>query len=169
MVERISMEPSTIEYIDVINQDGSDAGYRLPRNEVHTKGLWHRVIHVWLADGKGNLLIHKRAANKPTYPSMWNVSTAGHVEAGLSSREAAIKELKEEIGVTATIDQLESKSTLYTSGRFLKIDAPVGVKGLRVYNAINNNNTLMSSIKTEVMLDIDYREVKFTQRDCGTE
>eukprot|EP01132_Coremiostelium_polycephalum_P001999 gene1999-2461_t len=96
-----------IEYIDVLNEDGSFANYSAPRNEIHSKGLWHRVVHVWLIDSKGNLLIQKRSDNKESFPSTWDISSAGHIESGMTSRETAIKELFEELGILKNDEDLE--------------------------------------------------------------
>ncbi|EFA85867.1 hypothetical protein PPL_01099 [Heterostelium album PN500] len=91
-----------VEYIDVINEDGSPAGYSLPRSEIHSKGMWHRVVHVWLVDTEGNLLIQQRSANKESFASYWDISCAGHIEAGMNSIDTAIKELDEELGLHIT-------------------------------------------------------------------
>ncbi|GAM20219.1 hypothetical protein SAMD00019534_033940 [Acytostelium subglobosum LB1] len=105
-----------VEYIDVVNEDGSPAGYSLPRSEIHAKGLWHRVVHVWLIDDKGNLLIQQRADNKESHPSLWDISTAGHCEAGMNSRDTAVKELSEELGMQlASADELEYLFTCRTN------------------------------------------------------
>ena len=55
------------------------------------------------------IVVYKMHDNKPLYLVMhyasghWDFSK-GHLEAGESSREAAIRELMEEAGITATID-----------------------------------------------------------------
>ena len=44
----------------------------------HT-GDWHRSVHVWVyAQDADSLLIQKRAACKESWPSLWDVSAAGH-------------------------------------------------------------------------------------------
>ncbi|GEM_PF-5756921 len=66
---------------------------------MHEKGLWHKVVHIWIIDARGNVLIQKRGAYKKTYPNMWAMSCEGHVSAGDSSRETVLKELCEELGL----------------------------------------------------------------------
>ena len=39
---------------------------------------------------------------KNIYPLLWDVSVAGHIDAGETFFEAAIRECKEEIGLTLT-------------------------------------------------------------------
>lgn len=37
------------EYIDEVNEnDGSLTGKSFPRSIIHSKGIWHRVVHVWI-------------------------------------------------------------------------------------------------------------------------
>jgi len=39
-----------IEYLDVLTDKGELCGKKLDRNEVHRLGLWHKVVHVWIAN-----------------------------------------------------------------------------------------------------------------------
>ncbi|EGG14515.1 hypothetical protein DFA_12291 [Cavenderia fasciculata] len=102
-----------IEYIDVMNEDGTPTGTSLPRSEIHRLGIWHKVIHVWLVDCNGDVLIQQRAANKESFASMWDISCAGHIEAGMNSRDSAIKELSEELSVH--LNNQEQLEYLFTS------------------------------------------------------
>lgn len=69
------------------------------RAEVHRDGDWHRAVHVWITDGRGNLLMQYRSVSKDTFPSMWDVSCAGHMGTETDSVESAVRELKEELGL----------------------------------------------------------------------
>lgn len=67
-------------------------------------GLLHGAAHVWIwrvQDGKVEVLLQKRAAEKKLWPEYFDVSAAGHINAGETSLQAAVRELSEEIGVTA--------------------------------------------------------------------
>jgi isopentenyldiphosphate isomerase len=75
------------------------AGFTKERSKVHADGDWHRSVHLWLADTHGNVLMQQRSKHKDTHPGLWDVSCAGHVEAGDDPRETAARELKEELGV----------------------------------------------------------------------
>lgn len=90
-----------MELLDVLDEKGNITGEVLGRKEVHATGLWHRCAHVWIINPKGELLLQKRSTKVANYPGMWDVSAAGHVSAGESKLETAVKELEEEIGVTA--------------------------------------------------------------------
>lgn len=88
-----------MEEIDILNPDGSPAGFRLPRKKVHEQGLHHRSIHLWIVDNNGQLLIQKRSRSKKAHPGLWDVSCAGHIEAGDTSESTVIKETREELGI----------------------------------------------------------------------
>ena len=46
------------EMIDILNSDGTPAGYSRGRTEVHAKGLWHRTVHIWAFDKNGISCFH---------------------------------------------------------------------------------------------------------------
>ena len=95
------------EVIDILNSDGTPAGYSRGRNEVHAKGLWHRTVHIWAFDTKGRILFQLRSHLKENNPNLLDTSCAGHISAGDESRNAAIRELREEMGVKKRIEDLE--------------------------------------------------------------
>ena len=54
-------------------------------------------VQIWIMNDNGEILLTKRA-NKLTYPFLWEC-TEGVVDAGETSLDAAIREVKEEIGI----------------------------------------------------------------------
>ncbi|MBA3312447.1 MAG: NUDIX domain-containing protein [Planctomycetota bacterium] len=90
------------ELFDVV--DASDAVIgQLPRSEVHARGLLHRAVSIFVLNGRGELLIHRRSAAKDEYPLLFTSSASGHVSAGESYDETAPRELREELGLTASL------------------------------------------------------------------
>ncbi len=113
----LSNPPSNpaIEYVDVLDENGNTVGQIKQRSRVHWDGDWHRVVHVWIENGRGGLLIQKRGAQKQTYPDKWDVSCAGHVLSGHSSRDSAIREAQEELGLILSPLELRSVGTVRAS------------------------------------------------------
>jgi len=88
-----------MEFFDVLDDKGQLTGELKNREEVHRLGLWHRTVHVWIVNGQRELLIQKRSAQMQFCPNLWDISSAGHIEAGHSSIDTAIKEVEEELGL----------------------------------------------------------------------
>lgn len=93
-------------------------GVTKQRGHVHRDGDWHRSIHVWVVIrdpmGAGNhqVLLQKRALTKDTNPGLWDVSVAGHIEAGGLPLETAVREAQEELGINALPESLSHLFTI---------------------------------------------------------
>lgn len=96
-----------MEYLDILDKNGILTGKKKLRTEVHKDGDWHKAVHVWILNSKNQLLLQKRSANKDSYPNHWDISSAGHIPAGLDSLNSAIKEIKEELGIDIKKDELK--------------------------------------------------------------
>ncbi|MCI8609003.1 MAG: NUDIX domain-containing protein [Firmicutes bacterium] len=68
------------------------------RGERIPEGFYHLVVHVWIRNSKGEYLMAQRAANRPTFPLMWECA-GGSVLMGESSIDGALREVKEEVGL----------------------------------------------------------------------
>jgi 16S rRNA (adenine1518-N6/adenine1519-N6)-dimethyltransferase len=71
-------------------------------DEVHKNGILHRVVHVFVEDENGNILLQKRGPHVATHPNLWDYSAAGHVDEGENYMQAATRELAEELGISGT-------------------------------------------------------------------
>ena len=87
------------EYINIWSDEGVPTEEIRLKNEAHLEGLFHPTVHVWMYTRERQLLLQQRGAHKETYPSYWDVSVAGHVMAGERIEDAALREVKEEIGI----------------------------------------------------------------------
>lgn len=101
-----------IEWIDVLDRDGVPTGIVKPKPDVHRDGDWHRCAHVWIVRSDGRVLLQRRALAKENWPGLWDISVAGHVAAGESAVDAAIREMHEEIGLAITASELTAIGTL---------------------------------------------------------
>ena len=100
-----------MEYFEVFNADGTPANRTEERGIVHARGLWHRTVHVWIYRCPHTLLFQKRGKNKDSHPGLWDVSAAGHMEAGEDPEQAAVREVKEELGFDINKELLEYRET----------------------------------------------------------
>jgi isopentenyl-diphosphate delta-isomerase len=88
------------ELIDILTSTGEFTGKTALKSEAHLKGLYHQTVHVWFYTDDKKILLQKRASVKKVFPNLWDVSSAGHIDAGEKIEVAAIREVKEEIGLT---------------------------------------------------------------------
>ena len=95
------------ELIDILDNQGNLTGRHCLKSIAHKEGLNHATVHIWFYTPEGNILLQQRAATKKIYPLLWDVSVAGHVNSGESLLTAAIREVKEEIGITIGEDDLK--------------------------------------------------------------
>src|SRR5258708_3076322 len=84
--------------IQIVNDKDEPIG-EASMDEAHSHGLLHPIVMVKVVDVKGNILLQKRGPKVATHPNHWDISSAGHVDAGEEYLEAARRELQEEIGL----------------------------------------------------------------------
>ena len=95
-----------MEYLDVLDEKGRRTGKSKPKPDVHRDGDWHRSVHIWFINSKGEILLQKRGKAMEAFPGYWDISAAGHVSAGQTPEEAAWREVKEEIGINLSENEL---------------------------------------------------------------
>jgi isopentenyldiphosphate isomerase len=87
------------EIFDVVNAQDEVIG-AASRAEVHARGLVHRAVHVLVFNQRGEVFIQKRSMTKDKSPGLWDSSASGHLERGEDYDTCALRELREEIGLT---------------------------------------------------------------------
>lgn len=98
-----------MEIFDIVDEKGIPTGETIERTQAHEKGVRHRTAHIWIVreqDGKVQLLLQKRSAEKDSFPGRFDTSSAGHIQAGDEPEESAIRELHEELGIRAAKEDL---------------------------------------------------------------
>lgn len=92
-----------IQIVDKNNQPTGSA----TKQEAWKNGLIHRVVRISILNEAGQLLIQKRSKQKELFPGRWDNSAAGHVDAGETYEQAALRELSEELGLKgATLQKM---------------------------------------------------------------
>lgn len=99
-----------MEYFDIRTPDGKLTGQIKERSLVHRDGDIHGTAHTWLfrkgTDGAWEVLLQKRSADKDSFPGCYDISSAGHIPAGEGFLPSALRELKEELGITASPEEM---------------------------------------------------------------
>ena len=106
------MPNSVIELVDILTPEGEPTGRVRPKSEAHRDGDWHRAAHLWIVSSDGRVLLQRRAEIKESWPGMWDISVAGHVNAGESPVDAAIREAFEELGIALSAHELAHAGVL---------------------------------------------------------
>lgn len=106
------MSKNNMEFLDVLDEKGNPLKISKPRFQIHRDGDWHRTVHVWILNSRHELLLQKRSAEKESFPNFWDISCAGHMAAGQTSVDAAIREAREELGMAIQEKDLEYLLTL---------------------------------------------------------
>ncbi len=90
------------EIFDVVDDSDAVIG-RERRSEVHRTGLKHRAVHVLVFNAAGNVFLQKRSMSKDTHPGVWDSSASGHLDCGEGYDTCAVREVREELGVTLPV------------------------------------------------------------------
>lgn len=95
------------EFIDILTKAGTPTGKTCLKSEIHSKGHYHNTAHIWFYTTDGHILLAQRAASKDLHPLLWDVSVAGHIDAGETIEKGAVREIKEEIGLSINESDLQ--------------------------------------------------------------
>lgn len=86
------------EILDIVNDQDEVIG-QAERDEVHAKGLVCRLIYVVFYTPGGNVILQKRSDTKKNDAGKLTTTVSGHVSAGQTYSDAAVRETFEEAGV----------------------------------------------------------------------
>ena len=76
---------------------------------------WPRlVVRVFIIDDSGKILLQQRSATSYIFPNLWDLAAAGHVDSGDTLKQAAERELLEEVGLRATLQLIEERVPVVT-------------------------------------------------------
>ena len=101
-----------IEYWDIYDENRNKTGRIYRRGDEMQSGDYHLVIHVCIFNSKNELLIQRRHPDKIGWPGIWDISAAGSALQDEDSRMAAIREVKEELGIEINLDGLRPHFTI---------------------------------------------------------
>lgn len=102
-----------MEYWDLYDAQNRKTGEILRRGDPMPSGRFHLVVHIALFAPDGRMLIQQRQPFKSGWSNLWDVTVGGSAVAGEDSRTAAMREVREEIGLTLDLREVRPTMTLY--------------------------------------------------------
>ena len=91
------------ENLILVDERDNVIGYESKDNVHRGSGLLHRAFSIFLFNGPGRVLLHRRSGQKPLWPGFWTNSCCSHPRCGEDYASAARRRLSEELGVTAQL------------------------------------------------------------------
>lgn len=111
-------EEKNMELVDLYDENRLPLNRTAERHAQRGPGEHRMVVHVCVFDSRGRLLIQRRTMEKTVWPGRWDVSVGGGVDAGETSRRAAEREFREELGCPLTLDGVRPSVTVNFAGGF---------------------------------------------------
>jgi isopentenyl-diphosphate Delta-isomerase len=94
---------------NVILVDGDDVELgALPKLQAHREGRLHRAISVFVLNRSGEILLQKRAAGKYHSALLWSNTCCTHPRPGEDAEVAAVRRLREEMGLECRLERVFS-------------------------------------------------------------
>ena len=86
-----------MEYVDILDMDGNKIGVKSRKEASKDKDIY-RIVYLWIITNE-KILIQQRSFNKKSNPGLWDCAVAGHVLSGEDSKDAILREAKEELNL----------------------------------------------------------------------
>ncbi len=80
----------------------------MDKTEAHRLGKLHRALSIFIFNSKGELLLHRRAMGKYHSSGLWSNTCCSHPRPAENVADAAVRRLKEEMGMKVEMKELFS-------------------------------------------------------------
>ena len=107
-----------MEYLDIYDEHRRWLGYSRPRGASYLPGEYHLIVHVCLMNERGEMLIQQRQPFKHGWSNFWDVTVGGSAIAGDTSRSAAERETREELGLSLDLSDVRPSLTIHWENGF---------------------------------------------------
>ena len=107
-----------MELFDLYTADREKTGKTMVRGEPTPEGYYRLVVHVCIFDAEGRMLIQQRQPFKRGWSNLWDISVGGCAMAGDSSRTAAERETREELGLAVDLSDTRPTMTIHWENGF---------------------------------------------------
>lgn len=95
-----------LEIWDLLDENGNKTGKIFERGTPFPEGYYHLGVDVWMVNAKNEILIQKRSPNKRNSPNVWAMTGGSNLK-GETSLQTIGREVKEELGITLNVQDLQ--------------------------------------------------------------
>ena len=124
-----------MELLDLYDENRRPTGQVAERSGGLPDGALQLIVHVCVFDRRGRMLIQRRQTTKAAWPGRWDLSAGGCALAGETSRQAAARETREELGFDPALEGARPALTVNFSRGFddlYLIERDVDLQSLRL-------------------------------------
>ena len=107
-----------MELFDLYTADRVKTGRTMARGEPTPEGFYRLVVHVCIFSPEGKMLIQQRQPFKKGWSNLWDITVGGCAVAGDSSRTAAERETREELGLDIDLSDVRPTLTIHWENGF---------------------------------------------------
>ena len=107
-----------MEIFDLYDENRIKTDKTMIRGNKTPDGFYRLVVHICIFNNKGKMLIQQRQPFKKGWSNMWDVSVGGSAVSGDTSLSAAIREVREELGIKLAPPQLRRFITIEDNSVF---------------------------------------------------
>lgn len=136
-----------MEIVDVYNKRHEKLNYTKGRRDL-TTGEYRLSCFAWIINDENQILIQQRLATAKKCPNMWS-TTGGGAKAGEDSITGTLTELKEELGINL------SKEDLTFIGSFIRFNDFVEIFVANINIDINNVKIAKDEVQNVEWVTID--------------
>ena len=94
-----------MELWDLYRLDGTPTGMTVQKGKDFPPGMYNLLVHIIICNQENKFLVQQRSFRKEHFPGIWDI-TGGRVQAGETSRQGAVREAVEEVGLRFEETQL---------------------------------------------------------------
>ena len=102
-----------MELFDLYTEDRIKTDRTMVRGEPTPEGYYRMVVHVCVFDPEGRMLIQQRQPFKRGWSNLWDITVGGSAVSGDTSRSAAERETKEELGLDIDLSDVRPSLTIW--------------------------------------------------------
>ncbi len=94
-----------LEQVILVDKSDEQIGV-MEKMEAHRQGLLHRAFSIFLINDNAEMLLQQRALKKYHSAGLWTNACCSHPKPGESTDQAAVRRLREEMGVVCDLDPI---------------------------------------------------------------